>query len=121
MTTKQVAERYYELFKQGKSPQIVEELYGHNVVNKEPEHAIAQGVPAVTTGLEAVKAKSKAGAERIEQVHSFFCTEPLVAGNFFSCTMGRDLTLKAGPRIAREEVAVFEVKDGKIVLEQFFY
>ena len=121
MTTKQVADRYYELFKQGKSPQIVEELYGHDIVNREPEHAIAQGVPTVTKGLDAVKAKSKAGAERIEQVHGFFCTEPLVAGSFFTMTMGRELTLKGGPRIAREEVAVFEVKDGKIVLEQFFY
>ena len=121
MTTKQVANRYYELFNQGKSAQIVEELYGQNVVNREPEHAISLGIPTVTKGLDAVKAKAKAGAERIEQVHSFFCTEPLVAGNFFTATMGRELTLKAGPRIAREEVAVFEVKDGKIVLEQFFY
>lgn len=121
MTTKEVANRYYDLFKQGKSAQIVEEFYGQEVVNREPEHAVALGMPTVTKGLDAVKAKAKAGAEGIEQVHSFFCSEPLVAGNFFTVTMGRDLTFKGGPRIAREEVAVFEVKDGKIVLEQFFY
>jgi limonene-1,2-epoxide hydrolase len=35
--------------------------------------------------------------------------------------MGRDVTFKGKPRMQLDEVAVFEVKDGKIVLEQFFY
>ena len=121
MTTQQVANRYYELISQNKRTEIVEELYGQDIVNREPEHAIAQGVPTVTKGLDAVKAKGKAGAERIAEIHSNFCTEPVVAGNFFTVAMGRELTLKAGPRIKREEIALFEVKDGKIVLEQFFY
>jgi hypothetical protein len=121
MTTQQVADRYYELFNQNKRAEIVEELYGQNIVNKEPEHAIAQGVATITQGLDAVKAKSKVGNERIAEVHGSFCTKPAVAGNFFSMAMGREITLKDGPRIKREEIAVFEVKDGKIVLEQFFY
>jgi hypothetical protein len=121
MTTQEIANRYYELFKQNKRTEIVEELYGQNIVNREPEHAIAQGVQTVTAGLDAVKAKSKAGNERIQEVHGGFCTEPVVAGNFFSVAMGREITLKGGPRIKREEIAVFEVKDDKIVSEQFFY
>jgi hypothetical protein len=121
MTTQQVASRYYELFNQNKREEIVEELYGQDIACREPEHAISLGVQTLTQGIDAIKAKAKAGNERIEEVHASFCTEPAVAGNFFSMAMGREITLKAGPRIKREEIALFEVKDGKIVLEQFFY
>lgn len=121
MTTQEVANRYCELFKQSKPGQIVEEFYSHDIASKEPEHAASLGVATLTNGLDAVKAKGKATAERIAEVHSSFCTEPVVAGNFFTVAMGREITLKAGPRLSREEIALFEVKDGKIVMEQFFY
>ena len=48
-------------------------------------------------------------------------TKPQVAGNFFVCIMGMDVTIKGQPRMKMDEVAVYEVKDGKIVLEQFFF
>lgn len=121
MTTQQVANRYYELFTQNKREEIVDELYGQDVACKEPEHAVSLGVQTLTQGIDAIRAKAKAGAERIAEVHGSFCTEPSVAGNFFSMAMGREITIKGGPRIKREEIALFEVKDGKIVLEQFFY
>ena len=35
--------------------------------------------------------------------------------------MSRDVTFKGRPRVKREEIAVFEVHDGKIISEQFFY
>jgi len=121
MTTQEVANQYYEMIKQGKQVQIQQELYSHDIVNKEPEHAIAMGVPTITKGLDSVQAKSKARSEMIEEVHSFYCTEPVVAGNFFTVAMGRDVTFKGRPRMSIDEVAVFEVKEGKIVTEQFFY
>ena len=121
MTTQEVANRYYELIKQNKRAEIQEELYGKDIVNREPEHAAAMGIPIVTMGLDAVKAKGKARMEMIETVHSDYCSEPVVGGNFFSLAFGRDITLKGKPRIKLEEIAVFGVKDGKIVSEQFFY
>ena len=57
----------------------------------------------------------------IEEVHSNFCSEPVVGGAYFSVSMGRELTFKGRPRVKLDEVAVFQVKDGKIVSEQFFY
>ena len=121
MTTQQVADRYYELAKQNKWVEIWQELYSPDCVNREPEHAAAQGVPTVTKGMEAIAAKSKARREMIEEIHSQFCSQPVVGGNFFSASMGREVTFKGRPRVKLDEVAVFEVKDGKIVLEQFFY
>lgn len=121
MTTQQVANRYYELIKQNKRAEIQEELYGKDIVNREPEHAAAMGIPIVTIGLDAVMAKGRARMEMIETVHSDYCSEPVVGGNFFSVAFGRDITLKGKPRMKLEEIAVFGVKDGKIVSEQFFY
>lgn len=121
MTTQQVANRYYELAKQNKWAEIWDELYSPKVVNREPEHAAAMGVPTLTKGMEAVRAKSNARREMIEAIHAQFCSEPVVGGSFFSVAMGRDVTFKGKPRMKLDEIAVFEVKEGKIVLEQFFY
>ena len=79
------------------------------------------GVPTITKGLDAVLKKATARMEMIEEVHSGFCSEPVVGGNFFSVAMGRDITFKGKPRMSLHEIGVFEVKDGKIILEQFFY
>ena len=122
MTTQELANKYYELFSQRQ----VTEIYTNNFIvptlyDTEPEHALAMGVPTVTRGIAAVLAKSKARQELIAEVHSFFSSEPVVGGNYFSVAMGRDMTLKNGQRMQLAEIAVFEVKDDKIVAETFFY
>jgi hypothetical protein len=121
MTTQEVAIRYYGLMQQNKRSQIVEELYSTDIVCKEPEWAIVTGVPTITKGLDAVLAKSKARMEMIEEVHSDTCSEPVVSDKFFSVALSRDITLKGRPRMNLHEIAVFEVKEGKIISEQFFY
>jgi ketosteroid isomerase-like protein len=121
MTTQQVADQYVELFKQGKSPEIQSTFYHTDVFSKEPEHAAARGVQILTKGFEAVQAKGKATRETIQEIHSFHCSQPIVGGNYFSVAMGRDLTFKNGQRFQTNEIAVFEVKDGKIMSETFFY
>jgi len=121
MTTQQVADRYYELAKQLKWMEIQEELYGQDIVNKEPVHALAMGIPTLTIGLDAVKAKGEARRKMIEEIHEQECSKPVTGGKFFSISMSRDVTFKGKPRVKLEEIAVFEVNNGKIVSEQFFY
>lgn len=121
MTTQELANRYYDIFRQRQVAEIYEQLYSANIVCTEPEHALAMGVPTVTKGIEAVLAKSKARQEIIAEVHSFFSSEPVVGGDYFSLSMGRDMTLKSGQRLQLAEIAVFGVKDDKIVTETFFY
>jgi ketosteroid isomerase-like protein len=49
-------------------------------------------------------------------------SEAVVAGQFFSLVMVLDITPKAGgPSFTMEEICLYEVRDGKIVREQFFY
>lgn len=121
MSPQEVANRYYELAQQNQWMQIQDELYAAAVTNREPEHAAAMGIPTFTKGLDAIRAKGKARMEQIEAIHSQYCGAPVVGGGFFSLMMGRDLTLKGKPRMTVEEIAVFGVKDGKIISEEFFY
>ncbi len=121
MTTQDVANRYMELEKQGKWMEIQDELYSPDVVCIEPEHAAAMGMQTVTKGLTAVKAKAQAWNESIVEMHGGYCSEPIAGGNFFSVAMGMDVTMKGIGRMKMDEIAVFEVKDGKIVKEQFFF
>jgi ketosteroid isomerase-like protein len=121
MTTQDVANRYMELEKQGKWMEIQDELYSRDVVCIEPEHAAAMGMQTLTKGIDAVKAKAKAWNDSIEEMHGGYCSEPVVGGNFFSVAMGMDCTKKGVGRMKMDEIAVFEVRDGKIVKEQFFF
>ena len=121
MTTQQIANRYCELAHQNKWPEILDELCSPDLVNKEPEHVTARGIAPTTIGLDAIKAKGITNRTMIETIHSQHCSAPLIAGNFFSVVLSRDITFKGKPRMQLEEVAVFEVKDGKIIMEQFFY
>ncbi len=121
MTTQQVADRYYELAQQNKWMEIQDELYSQDVVNKEPEHAIAMGIPTLTKGLATVRAKGEARRAMMEALHSQECSAPVIGGKYFSMSMSREVTFKGKPRMKFEEIAVFEVLNGKIVTEQFFY
>ena len=117
MTTQQVADRFYELSQQNGYEHIQTELYSKDAKSIEPSEDMFKNA----IGLDAIMAKGKQFGEMIEEVHGGYCSQPLVAGNFFTCTMGMDVTLKGQPRMKMDEVAVYEVKDGKIVLEQFFF
>ena len=121
MTTQDVANRYMELEKAGKWMEIQDELYSADVVSIEPEHAAAMGMQTIATGIDAIKAKGKSWNEGIEEMHGSYCSEPVIGGNFFSVAMGMDCTMKGAGRMKLDEIAVFEVKDGKIIKEQFFF
>ena len=117
MSTQEVADKFYELAQEGKFDVTQDELFDENVRSIEPSHAMWQTVE----GLDKVKEKAKQWQDMVEEMHGGYTKEPQVAGNFFSCIMGMDVTVKGQPRMKIDEIAVYEVKDGKIMLEQFFY
>ncbi len=118
MTTQEVANRFNELAQQGNWMQIHEELYADNAASIEPPHA--QGLQSVE-GKEAIKRKGEMFQSTVEEMHGGYSSEPLVAGNYFAVAMGMDATMKEMGRTKMDEIAVYEVKDGKIVKEQFFF
>ncbi|OQP53450.1 hypothetical protein A4H97_23685 [Niastella yeongjuensis] len=121
MTTQEAAARYHELANQRKFIEIQDSLYDENVVCQEPEKAAAMGMAILTHGLEGVKAKGIARRAAMETLHSYTCSEPIVAGEFFSVVLKQEVTFKGKPRMSLEEVGIFQVTNNKIVKEQFFY
>ncbi len=117
MTTQQVADRFYELAQEGAFNTIQTELYSNDAKSIEPANSFLQNA----NGLEAILEKGKQFMSMVEEMHGGYTALPMAAGNFFTCTMGMDITLKGQPRMKMDEVAVYEVKDGKIVMEQFFF
>ncbi len=117
MTTTEVANRLVTLCREGKTQQAVEELYGDNIVSLEPE---GSQMPRAE-GIEAIKAKGAHFQESVSEWHGGNTSDPIVAGDFFTVQMDMDVTFKEIGRIQMNELAVYQVQDGKIVQEQFFY
>lgn len=118
MTTQEVANRFNELSQTGEWNKIHDELFAENAVSIEPEHS--QGLKRAD-GMEAIRQKGKEFNEMVEEVHGGYSNEPIVAGTHFAVAMGMDCTMKGMGRMKMDEIAVYEVKDGKVVKEQFFY
>jgi len=118
MTTRDIANRLNELFKENKWMEAQDELFSEDAVSIEPDHS-----PGLKTaeGLDAIKKKGRDFNEMVEEVHGGYASEPIVAGNHIALAMGIDATYKGMGRQKMDEIVVYEIKDGKIVKEQFFY
>jgi len=118
MTTQEVANKLVAYMRQGQIFEAQEALYAADIVSVEPEGAMA---PHLTKGKEAVAEKGKQFASMIEERHGGSWSDPVTGGRFISMSMSLDATMKGIGRQVLDEVCVYEVKDGKIVHEQFFY
>jgi hypothetical protein len=118
MTTQEIANRLSQLFKENKWMEAQQELFSEDAESIEPPGS--QGLPSVK-GLDAIKMKGEKFNEMIEEMHGGYASEPIVAGNHIAFAMGIDATYKGMGRQKMDEIAVYEVKNGKIVKEQFFF
>lgn len=117
MNTQQVAERLVALCRKGEISKAMEELYADEIVSIEPEHAPTKSAK----GKKAVLEKGKQFASMIEERHGGSFSDPIVSGRYFSAAMMLDATFKGMGRMKLEEICVYEVKDGKIAWEQFYF
>ena len=118
MTTQQVANRFNELAKEGRFDLIQAELFSADAVSIEPAGSVVPNAE----GLPAIKQKGADFNAMVEEMHGGWCSEPVVGGAFFSVGMGMECTMKGSTeRTKMDEVAVYEVRNGKIVKEQFFF
>lgn len=119
MTTQQVADRLVELCRQGKNVQAISELYSKDIVSIEMFGDAT--MPKEMSGIDAINGKTKWWFDNHE-THSGEASAPMVAGNHFAVKFKYDVTFKPqNRRMQFEEIAVYEVKEGKVVREQFFY
>jgi 3-dehydroquinate synthetase len=118
MTTGQIANRLAELCRKGQFEEAQKELFAENAISIEPQ--ASQDFPKETKGLRAIFEKGHKFGSMIEQLHSCSTSGPLIAGNAIAFTLTMDVTMKGRGRVKLEEICAYEVKDGKIVSEQFF-
>jgi hypothetical protein len=78
-------------------------------------------MPAELRGIDAVRGKNDWWTANNE-LHSAEVNGPFVGDDQFAVQYTWDITFKpTGQRIKKTEMALYTVKDGKIVQEQFFY
>ncbi len=118
MNTEQIAKRLVELCRKGENEQAQRELYAQDAVSIEMPGSPGAGD---AKGLEAIYEKGRQWAAGVEAVHASNTSNPIVAGNWFSVAFSMDLTFKDRGRMQIEDIGVYQVRDGKIVREQFFY
>ncbi|MCS3797808.1 SnoaL-like domain-containing protein [Niastella sp. OAS944] len=118
LTTQQVAARFNELAQQEKWFEIQAEFFADNVKSVDPPGSPYMGY---AEGKAAVRKKGEDFVKQITGLHSAYTSEPIVTGNHFAVTREMDITTQLHGRIQINEIMLYEVKDGQIVLEQFFY
>ncbi|HWK03247.1 MAG TPA: SnoaL-like domain-containing protein [Puia sp.] len=118
MTTPQIATRLIELCRQGQYETAQKELYAKDVISIEP-HA-TPAFEKETKGLPAILEKGHKFEAMTEKVYGTTASDPLITGNIIAFTLGLDIAMKGTSRSKMEELCVYQVKDGKIISEQFF-
>jgi len=118
MTTKEVAARFHELAQQEKWFEIQDELFAENVRSVEPPTAKHL---QNAQGKASVRKKGEDLLQRVEAVHKSYTSEPVVGGDYFAVGRELDITVRGSGRTQMNEVMLYQVQDGQIVLEQFFY
>jgi len=118
MTTQEVAARFNELAQKEKWFEIQDELFADNVKSVEPPNS---SYLKYAEGKGPVRKKGEEFVKKVQEFHGAYTTQPVIGGNHFAVGRSFDITTQDFGRIKIEEIMLYEVKDGQIVLEQFFY
>ena len=118
MKTEDIAKRLVALCREQKWEIAQKELFAADAVSVEP--FAMPGHEPETKGLPAIVEKGHKFAAST-QVHALKVSDPLVADATFACTMWMDCTMQGQGRMQMSEMCVYEVKDGKITAERFFF
>jgi hypothetical protein len=120
MTVTEIANRLVELCRQGDYSGAQEELYSDDASSHEPENSPTPG-SKTTNGKQGIIEKGKQFQAMIEELHGGSVSDAVIAGNHFAVALSLDATYKGMGRQMMNEICIYEVKDGKIVKEQFIY
>ena len=118
LTTEQVAHRLHDFLLKNDTKSAQEQLYAKDAISIEP-HSM-NGYEKETHGLDGIIAKRKKFEQETEKIDSVTVSEPVVSGNSFALRLEMDIAMKGQEPKPMSELAVYTVKDGKIVSEQFF-
>lgn len=117
--TAAVAEELVAFCRAGRNMDAINTLYSPDIVSIESMGN--EQMPREMKGIDAIRQKNKWWGENNE-VHSSVVDGPFIGEDKFAVYYNFDVTFKpTGHRTPMEEMALYSVKDGKVVREQFFY
>jgi hypothetical protein len=118
-STSTVAEELVELCRAGRNLDAINKFYSPKIVSI--ESVGSETMPAEMTGIEAIRGKNEWWFANNE-VHSSTVRGPFVGGQQFVVQYEWDTTFKpTSERSVMSELALYTVKDGKVVHERFYY
>ena len=118
-STASVAQELVALCREGRNLDAVNKLYSPRIVSIESSGS--PDMPAEMSGIEAIRGKHE-WWEANNEVHAMQVNGPLLGEGQFAVQFTFDATFKpTGQRKSMTEMALYTVKDGKIVREEFFY
>lgn len=120
----EVGTKIAELCRQKKWMEAINTFYAPNIVSIEAMASPDPTKPQRMEGIAAIRGKTEWWVKN-HDVHSVEVHGPFPHGDRFILHMKMDVTGTDGPmkghRMAFDEAALYTVKDGKIVHEEFFY
>jgi hypothetical protein len=118
-STASVAQELVSLCRAGRNLEAIDKLYSPRIVSI--ESVGSEEMPAEMSGIDAVRQKNEWWFQNNE-VHKAEANGPFVGENQFAVQYTFDVTFKpTGQRTEMSEMALYSVKDGKVVREQFYY
>jgi SnoaL-like protein len=118
MTTTEIANRLVRMCRDGKIEEAKEELFAPTIVSIEPHEGL---LPKEVKGMQAIRNKAHLFISHVENFFGQKISEPIIAGDFFAMSWDTDLQMKGEARKTNNELCLYQVKNGKIIAEQFFY
>jgi hypothetical protein len=117
MTITEIANRIVTLNRENDHESVYQELYHPDAVSIENW----SGTPEQYVGLDAIRQKAEGWVMSVAEIHEVRVGEPIVSDASIAMTFFMDVTYK-DPAMGRQsmtELAIYTVKDGKIVAEEF--
>jgi len=118
LTTEEVAARFDTLAQQELWFEIQDELFADTVKSIEPPHSVYL---KDAEGKGPVRKKADDFVSKVQAVHRMHTTHPVVSGDHFAVGREMDMTVEGFGKVIINEIMLYKVKDGQIVLEQFVY
>lgn len=120
MTTQEIANNLVSKLSKGDFNGVYTDLFDYeNVRHIEPQSPIEAFRDL--TGVEAIRRKDQAMGEGIAEASLPQVGEPIIKPNAIALPYKMSLKLKDGNDLTIDEIIVYEVQEGKIISEQFFY
>lgn len=122
MSVLEIGTKMVEMVNQGKEGEtaFVDQFYAADIVSIEGQDS--EEMPGKIEGIDAIRAKHAWWFDN-NTVHGTTATGPFIGhrDDQFILHIAMDITPNGGERLQMSEVAIYTVKDGKIVLEEYLY